>query len=145
MGTVRGEVCGEVFGEFFGEFFGLVLPGHSEQTQLQQKLQPKTPTTLHSKANENSGKNFMMRFCRGTPAKLSWVVPATSWCRTRRPPRQTKANSTDSRASSREGDTSLNSGCSLARRGYFSEFRVFSLEKTRRTNIGYLDDAGVFL
>ena len=68
--AVRGEVfvC-EVWGEVLGDF-GLVLLGHSEQIneKLQQKLQPKIPTALHSKTDENSGNDFMMRFCKGTHA-----------------------------------------------------------------------------
>ena len=39
-GAVRGEVFREVCREVFHEVFGLVLLGHSEQKELQQKLQP---------------------------------------------------------------------------------------------------------
>ena len=35
-----------------------------------QELQPKTPTPLHSKAGENSGRDFLTRFCTGTPANF---------------------------------------------------------------------------
>ena len=38
---------------FFRKVFGLVLLGHSEQKELQQKLQPKSPTPLRSKTCEN--------------------------------------------------------------------------------------------
>ena len=63
----RGGVWAEVFGEVWGEVCGLVMLGHSGQKKPQQKLQPKSPTALGSKAGENSGENFMTRFCKGTP------------------------------------------------------------------------------
>ena len=66
-----GEVFVQVWGEVFDEVFGLVLLGHSEQTELRQKLLPKIPAALHSKIGKNPGKIFMMRFCRGTLAKIS--------------------------------------------------------------------------
>ena len=71
-GVVRGEVFGKVWREVFGEVFRLVLLGHSEQKKLQYKLQARIPTALRRKAGENSGKNFMTRFRRGTPANR-WV------------------------------------------------------------------------
>ena len=68
-GAVRSKVFGEVWADVFGEVFGLVLLGHSEhKKKLQQKLQPRKPTALHSKSGENSGKNFIARFCTGTLA-----------------------------------------------------------------------------
>ena len=48
-GAVSGEVFGEVWGEVFCEVFWLVLLGHSEHKELQQKLQPKSRTALRSK------------------------------------------------------------------------------------------------
>ena len=68
-GAVRHEVFGEVWGKVFGKVFGLVLLGHSEQNVLQLKLQRKIHTALHNKIDENSGRNFVTRFCRGAPAK----------------------------------------------------------------------------
>ena len=70
-----GAVWGEVFGEVWGEVYGLVLLGDTEQEKLQQKLQPKISMALQSKADENTGRNFMMRFGGGPPPTLgvcSW-------------------------------------------------------------------------
>ena len=73
-----GEVFGEAFGEVFGAVFGLVSLGHSEQISIQQKPQPKSPKPLRSKTGENSGKNFMTRFCRGTRQRVALVKRAPS-------------------------------------------------------------------
>ena len=61
--AVQGEVCREVF----CELFGLVLLGHSEQKKLQQKLQAQSPTALHSKTGENSGKKPQDEVLQGEP------------------------------------------------------------------------------
>ena len=48
----------------------MFLLGHLEQTKkLQQELEAKSRTALHSETGENSGKNFMTRFCRGSHSK----------------------------------------------------------------------------
>ena len=42
----------------------------------EQKLQPRSPTALHSKTAENSGENFMTGFCRDPPAKEDLGTPS---------------------------------------------------------------------
>ena len=62
------EVFGKVCTKVFGEVSRLVLLRMYRAKEIQQNFHPRNPTALHSKIGENSGKNFMTRFCKGTPA-----------------------------------------------------------------------------
>ena len=74
-GFLQSEVLGEVSvlakfeAKFLAKFSGLFCWDIQGRKKFSKKLQPKIPTTLHSKTGEYSGNNFMTRFCRGNPAK----------------------------------------------------------------------------
>ena len=75
-GVLQSEVLGEVCvleGVNFSRSFSRSFRATSQQKELQQKLLSKSPMPLRSKTGENSRKNFMTRFCRGTPANLGLV------------------------------------------------------------------------